>query len=68
MIDQLSATADCRQQMTLETSLGSAQWPTIVRVSERWDATSLKIVACSAIRSLDFSNPWFPVSFSDTMS
>ena len=68
MIDQLSATADCRQQMTLETSLGLAQWLTIVHVSERWDATSLRIVACSAVHSLDFLNPWFPVSFSDTVS
>ena len=34
MIDQFSATADCRHQRTLEASLGSAQWPTIVRVSD----------------------------------
>ena len=35
MIDQLSATADCHHQMILEASLGSVQWPTIVRVSDQ---------------------------------
>ena len=62
-INQLSATADC---MTLETSLGLAPWLTILYVSEWWDATSRIICFFSTLPV--FSNPRFPVSFSDTMS
>ena len=69
MIDQLSATADCHHQMTLEASLGLAQWPTIVAPCIWSVRCNLEVHGLFCCRlSLDLWNPWFPVSFSDTLS